>query len=211
MEGSQAESEAAAMTRVVKITAASTVLLALILVLIVVIFPDVYYYHVGSGDCRVCFLRTNYRVLKLCGITVRDRTRPHYSTLPELQALQKSCTHPDTVGRGRSGNLFVTEIGCGPSPSAQSLVRIAELPKGMGAAISLVVWSNEHALREPNEYTQRDADEALWFVQQATGRAFGITYDIANSRPIVPEDTFQRILDWWEDEGHRKHGGTISN
>ncbi len=140
----------------------------------------------GVRTCSKCYLHHDYAYHEILGVKFDSHDDDQYSDLPILRARQTGCHHVWFGSESRTTSSRCS-IACRPG------ARPDELFKGGGWSIIVA-----HVV-DKLEYWEDDA----WFIQQATGEDFGITYNEANRTPLIPAGAREKVLEWWRKNRER--------
>lgn len=172
------------------------ILAAAIVVGAAIVVPNIYCRN-SAGWCLKCAIRYRDSSVSVFDITIwsTEHTGPPAGT-PTLRATQQTCRHR-FCSSGSGGYLFGgKERWCSLGPYGPMWARQCERPGGLAE----VVRSLEY-------YGEDRRAKCAWFMQQATGRDFGIVFNEKKGEPVVPPDAVARILAWWEAEGKALYPG----
>jgi hypothetical protein len=163
----------------------------------------------GSRSCEKCFLSGSYFKISFMTIPLWNSENASYRGTDHLKAMQQHCKHRyRSYGSSRSGTLLGrTRIGDGVGSGNNQRAWFVEQPGGWDRIffeLEAIRENLPHDLRFDSSYKlshQKQEDDWAWFIQQATGKDFSITFDEENVCPIVPKGTADKILTWWKKEG----------
>ena len=136
-----------------------------------------------------CGLGQKHYWITVLGLRVRDTQAFRYCGSSVLKKRQRTCSH-EFQGRGRFVPLF------GARELAYSSV--AEMHC---LAIQFELAGFKSVLPQFQAAEPPWPDWCAWFVQESTGQDFGVTWDNAHDRPIVPASAVTDISAWWEATG----------
>jgi hypothetical protein len=162
------------------------------------------HFDTGHVDCIKCFATKSWTRLDFFGIQIYDGKKNVHRGTPELRAVQRTCSHWGDVFY-QNGSLFGwiglsgdLQIGCSPGSMTfgNTVASISERAGGMEFVVELA-----------HDLAPEQMDEWTWFMQQASGHDFGAYLKDNDGLPtlVVPDDTMDRVLDWWKNEGREKY------
>ena len=152
----------------------------------------------SSAECIKCGLGRRSQYTRILGLRVRHSSTLQYCGTPELQAKQHTCSHR-FYGRGNSGGTLRPRVEA-HSPIAWMHGMALESERHRYAIFRDAVLSLEQS---PH------ANNYAWFIQEATAKDFGVTWDDSRDEPMASTESVAKILDWWKTQG-REAGVTAS-
>lgn len=141
----------------------------------------------GSMTCGKCFMCWRYEYCKRFGVVYARSDEYTHSELPTLRTKEAVCKHVWFGCEFARSPLQMT-ISCSPGMKLSN-----EVLREIG-------W--EDVVFRTDERSPAAAEYA-WFVQEASGEPFGITYDDANRTPVVPPGAHKKIRQWWQENRSR--------
>lgn len=168
----------------------------------------------GSRECMKCGWRETYSYIRVFGFPLKDVRKEQYCGTPQLKEVQRTCDHL-CVGRGRWRYGLTREFGHSSlskmyswavSTERYGLELVFQDMVDLKSRLDMVDLKSHKEIKDSLFKAKQAALEKeyafiQWFIQQATGRDFGITFDEEEWQPKPHDTAYEGILSWWETEG----------